>query len=144
MGTVSVVLNIVTIGMIIYLLKVINDIYKFSENKDMTVGELFRVLERDPANVSHAYFYEHKGLWSSGDGYDWEKDRFAKEGKNVTTYDIQEVELFGLNNVEIRERLQLQGKTPEEIDTYFNTELLEDRKASQNLGKRLISRLTRS
>ena len=144
MGKISIFLNVVTVVIILYLLRAIRDIYKFSEHKDMSIGELFRVLEKEPSSVSHAYFYEHKGIWSTGDGYDWEKDAFAKEGKDVTTYDIQEVELFGLTPVEIRERLQLQGKTPEEIDSYFNRELMEDTKAKKNIGKELISRLTRS
>ena len=144
MGKISIFLNVVTVVIILYLLRAIRDIYKFSEHKDMSIGELFRVLEKEPSSVSHAYFYEHKGIWSTGDGYDWEKDAFAKEGKDVTTYDIQEVELFGLTPVEIRERLRLQGKTSEEIDSYFNRELMEDTKAKKNLDKELISRLTRS
>jgi len=144
MGKLSIFLNIVTIVIIVYLLKVIKNLYKFSDHKDMSVGELFRVLERAPSSVSHAYLYEHKGLWSTGDGYDWEKDAFAKEGKDVTTHDIQEVELFGLTPVEIRERLQLQGKTPEEIDSYFNKKLMEDKKAKKTIGQELVSRLTRS
>lgn len=144
MGAFSVILNLITIIAVIILLNVIKNLYAFSEKKDMSVSDLFRVLEREPASVSHAYFYEHKGIWSTGDGYNWQDDRFAKEGKNVEVYNIQDVELAGLSNEEIKERLQLEGKSPEEIDQYFTNELLEDKKAERNLTERLISRLTRA
>ena len=144
MGAFSVILNLITIIAIIILLNVIKNLYAFSDRKDMTVSELFRVLEKEPASVSHAYFYEHTGMWSPGDGYNWQDDRFAKEGKNVTIYNIQDVELSGLSNEEIKERLQLQGKSPEEIDQYFTKDLLEDKEAKKNLTEKLISRLTRA
>ena len=144
MGAFSVILNLITIIAVIILLNVIKNLYAFSEKKDMTVPELFRVLEKEPSSVSHAYFYEHKGVWATGDGYNWQDDRFAKEGKNLTVYDIQDVELAGLSNEEIKERLQLEGKSPQEIDLYFTNELLENTKAEKNLTEKLISRLTRA
>ena len=144
MGAFSVILNLITIIIIIVLLNVIKNLYTFSDKKDMSVGELFRVLEKEPASVSHAYFYEHKGVWATGDGYNWRDDRFAKEGKDLTVYDIQDVELSGLDNEEIKERLQLQGKSVSEIDGYFSQQLLEDKGAEKNLTEKLISRLTRA
>lgn len=142
MGAFSVILNLITILFIIFLLNVIKNLYAFSEKKDMSVVDLFKVLERAPESVSHAYFYEHKGVWSTGDGYNWQDDRFAKEGKNVTVYDITDVEYSGLSNEEIKERLQLEGKTPEEIDQYFTENLLST--DDRNLSSSIVSRLTRA
>ena len=39
-------------------------------------------LEKDPATISHAYFYEQSGAWSTSNGIDW------ANSKNIALHDI--------------------------------------------------------
>jgi hypothetical protein len=89
MGILLIVLNLVLICFVGFLIYTIKQLYKVSESKNIPVSELMSALEKDPDTVSHAYFYEQSGAWSTSEGIDWSEDLDAKEGsKNIALYDI--------------------------------------------------------
>ena len=82
MGLLLIILNIVLIGFVGFLIYTIKQLYKVSESKNIPVSELMSELEKDPATISHAYFYEQSGAWSTSNGIDW------ANSKNIVLYDI--------------------------------------------------------
>jgi hypothetical protein len=92
MGLILIVLNLVLIGFVGFLIYTIRQLYKVSESKNMSVSELMASIEKEPDSVSHAYFYEQTGVWSTSEGIDWTEDLYANEGsKNTKLYDISAV-----------------------------------------------------
>ena len=71
--------------MVLVLLYVIQQLYKVSDEKNVPAREIMSILEKDPVNVSHAYFYEQSGAWSTSEGMAWADET---NSKLTTTYDI--------------------------------------------------------
>jgi hypothetical protein len=89
MGILLITLNFVLIAFVGFLIYTIKQLYKVSESKNVPVSELMAVLEKDPTNISHAYFYEQSGAWSTSEGIDWSEDINSKESsKNILLHDI--------------------------------------------------------
>ena len=85
MPLLGIILNIITISMVLVLLYVIQQLYKISDEKNIPVREIMSIIEKDPVNISHAYFYEQSGAWSTSDGMAWADE---PNSKLTTLYDI--------------------------------------------------------
>ena len=85
MPLLGIILNIITISIVLVLLYVIQQLYKISDEKNIPAREVMSMIEKDPTNISHAYFYEQSGAWSTSDGMAW-ADEY--NSKLTTLYDI--------------------------------------------------------
>ena len=78
MGILGIALNIITISIVLVLLYVIQQLYKVSNEKNVPAREIMSIIEKDPSSISHAYFYEQSGSWSTTDGMAWADEPGSK------------------------------------------------------------------
>ena len=78
---ISVILNIITLTLVAILVYAFYRMHKFREDEDLTALQLFKLVQKEPANYSHRAFTEPSGDIGNFVGYE------VTDPENLAIYD---------------------------------------------------------